>query len=305
MVKKNSTQTIFGLGTAAIDFRIQTADMGVGYTGKLLGQTVDALPGGAVANCLAQISRLGGKSCWLGKLGKDWIGTRITEQLEADGIDTAGIIVDETACSPFNVAVYAGETRRRVGGWLLPNSLSNIQDEDIESWTERVAEDDWLMVEIGEIPLDVVRKVCEAFSVRGARIAVDVDLDPIVQCGGKRETIEAIFKCADVLIPNRDAMVSLYGELSPQDLAEGMYRDYGGTVVVTAGDQGAWACDGSETIHQLAFPVEVVDTVGAGDAFHGGLVWTLSRNNPLHEALCLASRCGADACGIRGARAND
>jgi ribokinase len=304
-MKKNLTHTIFGLGTAALDFRIQTADMGDGYTEKLLARTVDALPGGAAANCLAQISRLGGKTCWLGKLGKDWIGLRITEQLANDGIDIAGIIVDETACSPFNVAVYAGSQRRRVGGWLLPNSLSDIHDEDVEAWTERVAEDDWLVVEIGEIPLDVVLNVCEAFSACGVRVAVDVDLDPMVQCSGARNTIEAIFKCADVLIPNRDAMASLYDRLTPKELVEHMYRDYGGTVVVTAGDQGAWACDGLETIHQSVFPVKVVDTVGAGDAFHGGLVWALSKNKPLPEALQLAAQCGADACGIKGARPND
>ena len=302
MDNKKTNTKFFGLGAATIDFRIRTAEMGTGYTEKLLAQKVDLLPGGSVANCLAKISALGGQSCWLGKLGNDWIGSCIIEQLQNDGIDVSAVIHDAKLCSPFNLAAYAGEKRRRVGGWLLPNSLSSIDEEDIEKWAQIVFPGDWLIVEIGEVSLEIVKVICVRFSKLGVKIAIDVDLDPVLQCGASLETIDVIFKLADILIPNQNSMSSIYGQLSALELAQLMNKNYDALTVVTAGDQGAWACNGIETIHQVALPVKVVDTVGAGDAFHGALIWALAKGITLAQALELAGKHGAEACTIKGAR---
>ena len=70
---------VYGFGSAAVDFRIRTADYGDLYKDKLLAQTWAEMGGGAVANFLSQVSRLGVKTSFLGKLGNDVIGKRIIE----------------------------------------------------------------------------------------------------------------------------------------------------------------------------------------------------------------------------------
>ena len=300
--QEKSRVTCFGLGTAAVDFRIRTADLGEGYTEKLVAQHVDMLPGGAVANCLAQITRFGGSACWLGKLGEDRIGKCIVDALESDGIDTSAIVFDSACCSPFNLAAYAGHNRRRVGGWLLPNSLNAVTEQDMDRWLDRISDGDWLIAEIGEVPLETVLYLCERVSSHGAMVAIDVDLDPVIQCGADRNLIDSVFACADLLIPNRQAVAGLYEGLSANDLAEKMFSDYQIPVVVTAGEDGAWVCDSNGAFHQDAEPVEVVDTVGAGDAFHGGLVWSLCQGKTLKDAVEKAVACGAAACCVKGAR---
>ncbi len=79
---------VIGFGTATLDYRIRTADLGIGYTEKLLAREVDVLGGGATANCLVQASRLGADTVWVGKLGRDEPAETIVGQLEAEGIET-------------------------------------------------------------------------------------------------------------------------------------------------------------------------------------------------------------------------
>ncbi len=294
---------VFGFGSAAVDFRIRVPEMGEGYKEKLLAQEVRALGGGAMANCLTQLVRLGGRAVWLGKLGIDWIADTIIEQMEQEGIDCTCVIRDAALCSPFNIAVYAGERNRRVGGFLLPNSLAALQESDLKELARKINATDWVVIELGEIPIDKVLKFCLLAKDRGAYIAVDVDLDPVLQCNADLGQVEQIFVLADVLIPNLTAVQSIFSEESPKKLAESMSRKYKTVTVVTAGADGAYYCIPERgALHQEAEPVEVVDTVGAGDAFHGGLLFALSHHWPLDEAVRLAVRCGAMNCTKFGAR---
>jgi len=293
----------WGLGSASIDFRIRTSEMGVGYTEKQLAREIAICPGGSVANCLAQISALGGHAGWLGKLGQDWIGKKIVEQLTESGIHTEGIRTDPEACSPFNLAAYAGEARRRIGGWLLPNSLSLIRNEDITSWESLMQTGDWLIVEVGEIPIPSLLASVKRLSKKGTNLAIDVDLDPLKQCGSNLDDVRRLFRTANILIPNQSALASMYGNLSAQELTSTLFQEYQVPVVVTAGSEGAWGMEANGTLtHQPAIPIEVVDSVGAGDAFHGGLIWSLGMGYTLPRALKTAAECGAQACKVKEAR---
>jgi ribokinase len=73
-------------------------------------------------------------------------------------------------------------------------------------------------------------------------------------------------------------------------------------IVVTLGARGAVAVLGDEVVHQPAFPVEPVDTVGAGDAFVGGFVVGRWWSDGLGRALRLGCAAGALATTRRGAQ---
>ena len=74
-------------------------------------------------------------------------------------------------------------------------------------------------------------------------------------------------------------------------------------LAVTTGAGGVWWLDGSEIRNQPAFPVEVVDTVGAGDVFHGALALALAERQPEPAALRFASAAAALKCARPGGRA--
>jgi sulfofructose kinase len=76
----------------------------------------------------------------------------------------------------------------------------------------------------------------------------------------------------------------------------------GGTVGVTLGEAGVLWRDGDRTRHLPAFPVAAVDTLGAGDVFHGALALALARGSGHEEALRYASAAAALKCTRFGGR---
>ena len=294
---------IFGLGTAAVDFRIVTPEMGEGYTQKLIARKTEAFGGGAAANCLTQAARLGGKTYYLGRLGDDPIGKEIVRLLEGEGISCECVIKDAKAHSPFNIAVYAGEKKRRVGGYLLPNSLAAIDGKDIDFFISHIETGDWVIAEIGEVPLDSVADFLLKAKKKGAKTVLDVDLDPIVQLGADTVKAYEMFDLADVLIPNMEALEHLYKQNNPEKLAREISWETGAAAVITCGSGGAYVCEpGKEAVHFEAKRIEPVDTVGAGDAFHGGFMYAMSAGKSIYEAVALATECAARNCMKFGAR---
>jgi sugar/nucleoside kinase (ribokinase family) len=64
--------------------------------------------------------------------------------------------------------------------------------------------------------------------------------------------------------------------------------------VITAGDQGCWYCErAGEVFHMPAFPVQVVDTTGCGDVFHGAYAAAIARGESVSRAVLLASASAA------------
>lgn len=299
------THRIWGFGSATLDFRIQTADYGENYTDKLLAQQINVLGGGATANCLVQVARLGGNASYLGKLGKDWIAEQIITLLKQEGVDCSNIIQDASMISPFNLAVYAGKDWRRVAGYLLPNSLSTITPQDIVALTSHLHEDDWCLLELGEIPLSVVKAFCQEVRKKGAHLVVDVDVDPIQQCGSSISLVREIFQTVEYVIPNAVALNSLYPRHDEKDLVLALSKEFQAIMIVTAGDDGCYfKKPGKALQHQpsLVKQEEIVDPVGAGDAFHGGVLFALAANMPLEQSITLGLYCAAENCKIFGAR---
>ena len=294
---------IWGFGTAAVDFRIKTAEYGESYKEKLLAQETKWMGGGSTSNFLVQVKRLGGEAGWLGKLGTDSVGKTIMAMLTSESIDCSAVIQDERATSPFNIAVYAGDTMRRIGGFLLPNCMSEITSGDISSMIEKIDNNDWVLIEVGEIPLKTCIEMAGQAKKKGAKIVIDVDLDPIKQCGETRDVIDTLFGLCDLLIPNANAVSSLYPDTAIEQILVKMKEQYRCDVIASFGAQGAGYIDENNELKIInAIAANVVDTVGAGDAFHGGVIFGFSRKLNFERAILLGNICGAHNCKTFGAR---
>jgi len=67
--------------------------------------------------------------------------------------------------------------------------------------------------------------------------------------------------------------------------------------------QGCYLDDGNDAVHVPAYPIQVVDSTGAGDSWHAGLLTGLRQNMPLEQAGKLANRVAADCCTAMGGSA--
>jgi sugar/nucleoside kinase (ribokinase family) len=106
--------------------------------------------------------------------------------------------------------------------------------------------------------------------------------------GGLRATLEH----TDLFFPNEVELAALTGTGDP---AEGLRRlDNGRTrVVAKLGKNGAMTLDGGRAVHVPAYPVETIDTTGAGDSFNAGFLHRWLQGAPIVECLQLGAACGA------------
>lgn len=137
---------------------------------------------------------------------------------------------------------------------------------------------------------------------QGLTTSLDVGWDPAEQWLNNPHLAPAL-RVTDDFFPNSDEAAALSSE--PKILA-GLV---GGTLTIKQGCDGATAyCrnhGGWQTTHAAAFPVEVVDTTGAGDAFNAGYLYAHRlQGKPCAEALTFAAACGAQAVMQRGGATN-
>jgi ribokinase len=150
-----------------------------------------------------------------------------------------------------------------------------------------------------EIPVPVVRWALETARRQG----VPTVLNP----APVQELSDELLSLVTYLTPNAGEVAALTG-IEVRDLESGrqaaarLCERGAGTVIITLGEQGALVCDGASAVHFEAFPVEAVDTTGAGDAFNGALAVGLAAGGSLEQVIPLASAAAALTCTRRGAQ---
>lgn len=238
---------------------------------------VDA--GGAESNVAVALARLGRQSAWISRLPSTPLGRRIASRIGSHGVDISRVI---------------WTPQGRVGLWFLEppvpprpgrayydragSAFSQIDPDEVDWAFVRQAR--WLHL-TGITPAlsagcrALVRRALD--EVAGAALTVSFDVNyrarlwPPEQA---REVLEPVLhRVAVIFCPLRDAR-TVFGETAEaEEVASGWAQRYGARlVVITAGEAGAVAFDGS--LHRVVrrYSVQVVDPVGRGDAFVAGFI---------------------------------
>ena len=213
--------------------------------------------GGCAANAAVAVARLGGRVAFAGPLGGagDHVSNRIVTDLNAEGIDCSGSVrVDGGTASVSLILLDAnGEktiaTRRGVGlGNVLPVNADRL-----------VADADAVLVD-NRFP-EFVMAVCRAAHARKIPIVIDLDLatkvdDPLLALGTH-------------VVSSAEA---LRGTTGLDDYGAGLKRlaeHVSGFLAITDGPNGIYWLEQETVRHMPAFKVKAIDSLGAGDAFHG------------------------------------
>jgi ribokinase len=254
----------------------------------VIGGTFSRAPGGKGANQAAAAATLGGRTWFVGKVGDDDLGAWTRSDLGATGVDCSAL---GTSAHPTGVAQIwvdeAGENAITVAS----GANADIGAAFVAEALARIDADAAVVLANLEIPDDAVAAAAEAAAGRGW---------PFVLNPAPARTVDAavLARCA-VLTPNRTEAEALAPDVGAL-LSAGV-----DTVVVTLGADGAEVHRAGRDVHrQPAFPVEVRDTTGAGDAFSATLAWAIADGRGLGEAVRLAAGAGALATRAVGARAS-
>ena len=265
----------------------------------VLGSAARFTPGGKGANQAVAAARLGASVRLAGCVGGDDFGRRLLAALRDAGVD-AGAVRTVTGI-PTGLAMISVD---RAGENLITVAPGANHEVSEEQAVAAASHDDDILVICAEIPVPAIRSALRA-RPRGARCVLNLAPAP--------EKAAALVASAgenlDWLVVNETEAAAVLGRpvsgLADAARAAGQLVAAGARhAVVTAGAHGAALAQGGETAQVIeAFPVEAVDTVGAGDTFVGALAVALAAGVPAAEAVRAAAAAGATAATRPGAQA--
>jgi len=249
--------------------------------------------GGCAANAGVDLAKLGVEVTVVGKVGNDVYADFIRKDLDAQGVDVSGIRVSKTMPTSRTVILpVKGEDRRYIHA---VGANADLRVEDINLGL--VARSRALYVG-GYLLFPGVDQssLAELFRVarqRGVKTVLDVA--GVQPSHGMRDLID-LLPHTDVFLPNHDEARILTGAADPVRQAQMLLERGAGTVVVTLGGAGAIAMTRGQAWRAAAYPVDVVDPSGGGDAFDAGFIVGLLEGWDLRQTVEFASAIGASAC---------
>ncbi len=237
-------------------------------------------PGGKGSNQAVAAARLGAQVTFVGRVGRDSFGDTALRTWQAEGIDTTYVVQDAdhaTGVAPIFVE-DSGENAIVVA---LGANLA-LSPADVDAARAVIAQTDVLVVQL-EIDLKTVLHALQVAKAAGVRTILNPA--PAVPLP------ESLLALADYVTPNETELEMIYQQ-TPDQLRQTVRYDHQ-TLIMTAGARGALWATASDNGAVPTYPVEVVDTTGAGDAFNGGLAVALAEGKPLTEAIAFANATAA------------
>jgi ribokinase len=245
----------------------------------LVGRNYHSTHGGKGSNMAVAAARLGAQSAFVGKIGRDSFGKDFISLLQREGVNPDGVL--HSAQLPTAVGMIIYTTRGSNAIVIDMGANGAFLPQDVAAQQERIAAADVTLSPL-EIPLETALAAAQLARKGGANTI----LNPAPALDLRRTDLTSVY----ALTPNEmEGRVCVgLNPADPIDDADLALRllDLGAeNVILTLGAKGViWACQG-RTRKISALDVDVVDTVGAGDAFNAGLATGLSEHRPLLEAI--------------------
>ena len=274
---------VVALGELLIDFTCVSADAG-GYP------TMAAHPGGAPANFLAAVTKFGGKTALLGKVGADTFGRLLTGTLEKAGIETRGIVASNDVFTTLAFVTLDEHGDREFAFSRKPGADTQLRFSELElSLIDDTKAFHFGTLSLTDEPARATTYRAVAYAKeRGKLITFDPNLRKPLwnDLETAREQMLWGLSQADMVKISDEEIKFLFG-LSPQEGARKILSEYGVKLVfATCGADGCWFENQNACGHVDGLKgIKVVDTTGAGDIFGGSAVWKVLQTGKRPEEL--------------------
>jgi len=273
------------VGLACYDL-IFTVDHHPGPDEKARASAFMGCGGGTAANAAVAAARLGASAAFIGYLGTDIYGDQHLAELHAAGVDTRLVVRGTEATSLSAIFVKPDGAR----------SIVNYREAIVTRLTP------------AHVPFAQMRPKAilfdghqPALAIAMANWARDHNIPTVLDADTVNEGHDELVRLCTLIAASERFSQEYTGASSPQ-AGMAMLARQAPAVIVTLGERGLIWQRGTQTGALPAFPVQVIDTTGAGDAFHGALAVGVAQGMAWDEMLRFASAAGALCCTRRGAR---
>ena len=236
-------------------------------------------PGGAPANVLTCLSKLGRKTAFIGKVGADMHGKFLKAVLEENRICTDGVITDENVFTTLAFVALADNGERSFSFARKPGADTCLEQKELREDFIRNSK----VFHIGSLSLTAepacgtTFKALEIAKKSGCIISYDPNYRAPLW-DSKEQAVEgmrSVLPFVDVMKLSDEETELLTGKEDPKEAAEILLKKGVSVVAVTLGDKGALVCTKEGCVTVCGYKAKVEDTTGAGDSFWGGFLHKL------------------------------
>ena len=250
---------------------------------KVFADSFLACGGGPAANAAITVSRLGLKAAFAGYLGADLYGDKHLQEFVEENIATELIIRGDSP-TPLSSIIVKPDGKR---------TLINYKGETQPLPAEAI---DFSQVSPKVILMDGHEP---NLSLELLKVAQQKSIPTVLDAGSLHKGTEQLMDKVDYLVGSEKFANQYAGD---ETNALTRLTKFSANVVITLGERGLIWQQGNEHGKLPTFPVNVIDTTGAGDAFHGAFAAAVALQMNWHDSLRYASAAGALCCTKTGAR---
>jgi len=254
---------------------------------EVLADDVTLTLGSASAICAAGLAKLGTSVAFAGKAGRDAWGDLTLQWLGELGIDLQYVMRDASIKTGITVSITSAKDRALITylGSIAELCASDIRDE----WFQGLRH-----IHVSSFYLQRrLRPGLKSLLMRAHRAGLTTSIDPGFDPSGRWErdildTLEEV----DVFFPNELELDAVGGSADPETALRAL--DNGRTCTIAKlGAQGCMLLVEGRPVHVPAFPIEPVDTTGAGDSFNAGFLHAWLNGRGVIESVQFGAACGA------------
>ena len=253
-----------------------------------LARQMSTVLGSSSAILASNISSLGARVAFAGKIGKDANGDLVIETLHQRGVNTDQVIRSAEVDTGATIVLNYAEDRAMV---TYPGAMEQLTLDDISK--ESLAQAKHLHFSSYFLQPGLQSQIATLFRQAkelGLTTSMDPQWDPEEQWNFN---LAEILPYVDVLLPNEKELLYLTRTSSLSDALEAV-RPHAHWVVVKKGNEGSYLWHDGDLHHQPPFLNEsVVDAIGAGDSFNAGFLYQFIQGKPLVECQTFGNLTGA------------
>lgn len=253
-----------------------------------IASEADLVMGSSAVIFACGAARLGLKTVFIGKVGDDLFGKFMVDSMNQRGIDTSGIVLDPLIKTGISV-ILAKQSDRAI--LTYPGSIPELTFQDINF--EIISNCKHLHLS-GYFLLDKLKRDATKLFMKAKEAGLSLSLDTNYDPSGRWDDgLQELLPLTDVFLPNDAEAKAISNEINLEAAIQKLTAVVP-TLGVKLGIEGAitrWR--GYPQIKRKALPVDVVDTVGAGDSFDAGFIYGYLQGWSPERTLHLAITCGS------------
>lgn len=285
---------VVGLGLASLDVLLRLSDMPTWQRGtRLSAFALDG--GGPAATAMAAAARLGARAGFVGTAGNDVAAKIKIDSLARDGVDLSRLVIRDEPEDQVIVVCVDASTGERVFSGLESLGRNQLRPDELDR--DYITSADYLHLE--GFHYDAALQAAKWMRDAGKTVVLDAGSTSGTVGDGTRRLLGYV----DVLICGSGFAPGLTGRSDPFEAGRAALASGPRIVVQTEGAAGSYTVTANEAFHTPAFVVDVVDTTGAGDVFHGAYIVGLLHGWDLPAVAQFASAVAAIKCTRLGGRA--